>query len=393
MALLMNNIQHFQQVEPLLRTSPVAWDFLMPEPLGEQYKTMIDDARDYLAARNLKARCVTEVPTGHVYRIVLTPYIIEGPHPASTYRVRYLYGLAKEDYIFDTFNLYYDLILCFGPYDEEFLSAYTSTVQTGNLRYAFTAPRPRRTPEPPYKLLYLPTWRENCSLPYLRESLAALSGVFDISIRLHMASHYREPEIVEAAQGLGRILDVKVPLAEQLADADVVLSDSSGAICDAIAMDVPIVVFQPVPPDPFEGKPSIEQILIENDLVPCATTPAELPSVLLEAVKHDRHGESRRQLAAELLPLKGQSGLDAAWKALRTLLDGEPQLTGGALVRKRIWRRLTAAQGEAYRLRTLLESTLLDLASIGPEAEERLGKGRVTNVLNDTVRRLSEGLV
>lgn len=388
-ALLFNNVWQFHQIENLVKTSPVPWDFIAPDPYNEMYEVMINDAREYLAARNLKLWNINDVPEGHIYRAVLTPYIIEGPHPPSHYKVRYLYGLAKEDYNFDIFNLNYDLVLCFGPYDEEFISGYTKTVQTGNVRYAFTPPRPQREAKPPYKLLYLPTWRENCSVPYMVKVLEQLKESFDVSIRLHMASHYREPHVVEMVQGLGKILDIRQPLQEQLLEADVVLSDGSGAIFDTIAMDVPIVVFQPVPPEPFEGKPSLEQMILQAGMIPWAEDAADVPDLLLEAASQDPHGEARRQLAAELFPLRGEQGLEAAWNALLPLIQEEPMLSGDRLARQRAWRQLTSRNKQIRSLRNLIQSVTYDLAAVRYDGVDPEARAQIESTIQQVLLKLA----
>jgi len=314
-ACIIHNITLFETIEPFLEVCPVDYDLYIPTFSDEQWHKMALDTKEYLIKRGYNPLLIDTVPD-KTYEIVLmaTPYTLV---PKAKYYIRFLYGLAKETWNFDVWNINFDYILCYGPYDEEILSAYSKTVEIGPIKFSRLNKSEKGKKEKPYKLLYLPTYGEACSIEKIEDVLKELNQDFELTIRLHHGTTFLEPERVVLAGKLGKVSDHTIPLAELLNDADVVLSDGSGAIFDAIAANIPVVVFQPTPPELFEGKPSLEQEIILEQIVPNTNEAREIKKMLFMAIEDEDINNTRKKFMNQLFPIRGEECL----KRLNNLVE------------------------------------------------------------------------
>jgi hypothetical protein len=173
-------------------------------------------------------------------------FLVMGP---ETMHVRIMYGYAKDEWNYADWNGNYDLIFAYGPYAEERLKRHAPCISVGHPR----DPGPDRAPVHPGGkpagggrpvLLYCPTYGEMSSLPDMDRMLPALAERFEVVVKLHHASqadHY--PCLTRlAAESRIRLCDQSVDLFGLLPACDLVVSDHSGAIFDAMLMEKPIVL-------------------------------------------------------------------------------------------------------------------------------------------------------
>jgi len=168
-------------------------------------------------------------------------FLVMGPR---TMHVRIMYGYAKDDWNYGDWNRNYDLILAYGPYAEERLRHLAPCISVGHPR----TPAPgqgntkgsgrlqtnRRRPI----LLYCPTYGAQSSLPDVDRVLSGLAVRFDVAVKLHhlsQAEHY--PCLSRLArESRIRVYDQRTDLFDLLPDCDLVISDHSGAIFDAMLL-------------------------------------------------------------------------------------------------------------------------------------------------------------
>ncbi|WP_282198845.1 glycosyltransferase [Collibacillus ludicampi] len=375
-ALVIHNITLFEVMEPLLKSSPFKIDIFLPGFVDPQWGSMVKATEEHLIRKGYHPRILQRIPD-EVYKIVISSQLYP-IMPKSECNVRFLYGLAKETWNFDVWNVNYDLILCYGPYDESFLSGYALTQKIGPIRFAEFKQVDKNRRVGKRRLLYLPTYGSACSIEHLEKEFKNIHDQYDITIRLHHGTLFLEPERVKIANRIGKVADYDRSLAELLQETDVVLSDGSGAIFDAIANDIPVVVFQPVPPEPFEGKPSLEQQIIYDNLVPHTNNASEIKKLLDCALTDEDYINKRKQLADRLFPIKGSESITRAWEAIIRLLDGFQTNSGNSLVRQRLRKKFQDMSEQIQVLKTSVEQ------------KESAWKEQYTTMLSEFEKKIKE---
>jgi len=286
---ILHNLVLFDAVRPLLEQLRDRCLVVVPDAEAEGWRAMADDTVRYVGEAGFEVRKAF-LPANFSCDIELSPYPYRGWSGYATepnvcqakWRVRFLYGLAKEQWNFAIVNnLYYDYALTYGDYDSTVLAAYTTPVCVGSLR-AMPPKRVQRTGTA--VLLYMPTYGDLSSVERAADSLSALKAQYRLMIKAHHGTTYLEPERLALLRELAdEFHDHSTPVAAVLSRADIVLSDSSGAIFDSIAAGVPVAVFQPVVAEGIGGTISLEQQVVQNDLVPHTDDPARIAEIVNRA--------------------------------------------------------------------------------------------------------------
>lgn len=178
-------------------------------------------------------------------------------------RAHVMYTASKDSYTFGLWCRYFDLALTFGPYSHERMLLHANSRIVGNPRFdgwfrepaetGYASSIKSRLDSSKKTILYLPTYGDLSSLPAITAEMAELTRNYNLVVRPHhfflYFKHARE-EIEDfknkiGAQALQKILwaDDFVDSLELFALADVVVSDNSGAIFDAVLADKPLVIF------------------------------------------------------------------------------------------------------------------------------------------------------
>lgn len=179
--------------------------------------------------------------------------------------VRVLYGHAKDLWNFGPWSAHFDLVLSYGPYSQQFLSLYGNSTVVGNPKFddwfngtidqsAVKEIKKRLDPLKP-TLLYLPTYGMLSSLHLMATAINKISLNYNVILKLHHVTHLYEKEKTAPYRDNPRIIfqsdrDDILPL---LQIADVIISDNSGAIFDAILADKPVVLIDFLKKDFFES--------------------------------------------------------------------------------------------------------------------------------------------
>ncbi|NOV00276.1 glycosyltransferase [Paenibacillus planticolens] len=322
-AFIIHNLTLFEIIEPLLKISPVKYDIYIPKFTDALWNQMSVDTFQFIKSKGYRVLFLDDIPD-LVYKVIVSGsyYSDSSIMPKGFYNVRLLYSLAKESWNFDTWNVFYDLIFCYGAYDSSYLSAYTRTVQIGPIRFSDFTKKVNSGNKK--KVLYMPTYGDACSIEQLSPIIEKISGGgVEFYIRLHHGTYYLETARYELVKKIGNLVNLETPLKDLMANVDLVVSDGSGAIFDAIATSTPIVVYQPVAPEYFEGKPSLEQQIILENLVTVIHDPSELEQKIYDVLSDDTAIKKQELLRSKLFSVSGDEGINIFWKSIMPYLQSE----------------------------------------------------------------------
>lgn len=166
--------------------------------------------------------------------------------------VRIMYGYAKDDWNYGEWNRHYDLIFTYGKYASERLARYATCIESGHPRMvpdaieqAFALRRKKACGRP--TILYCPTYGVHSSLREFDGIVWQLTDVYDIVIKLHHLNDLENcPNLIEGSQSGNIVIhDERTDLIVLLPECDLVISDHSGAIFDAMLFEKKIVLIDP----------------------------------------------------------------------------------------------------------------------------------------------------
>ncbi|MFZ1627073.1 MAG: CDP-glycerol glycerophosphotransferase family protein [Candidatus Moraniibacteriota bacterium] len=266
------------------------------------------------------------------------------------------YGSGKELNSVRPSRGLYDLILSYGPRDHELFSFYTRSEIVGNPKFDdwFSGKIDTSVLEEVQSkldlskrtVLYLPTHSDLSSVEHLAAGLKSLTQQYNVVVKLHYFLVYEEPERVALLKGGGLITyEDAADILPLLKVADVVVSDNSSAIFDAILADRPVVVADFLSPGYLDGEHqerkqyrrgsagpvtfsgSIEQEIKRDGRVITFSDPADMRSRVAEALEDKEfYRQERRKLVAELFSYNdGKCGERAAKRILECIADSSPK--------------------------------------------------------------------
>lgn len=167
------------------------------------------------------------------------------------------YGLAKERHNYGEWRALADLNLMYGRYSADAVSHFGPAVAVGNLKfcgwdYRLTAAqkceakRKLGLDTDRASILYMPTYGALGSFEELVKPLADLSRRYSVMVKGHHNDEMSGPEWMQKARqyGLKHLFPGGHDQRKLLEAADVVVSDFSGAVFDAIYAKIPVVLYQ-----------------------------------------------------------------------------------------------------------------------------------------------------
>jgi Putative glycosyl/glycerophosphate transferases involved in teichoic acid biosynthesis TagF/TagB/EpsJ/RodC len=199
------------------------------------------------------ARVSMVLKTEKKYRCLITPYHISYLKNAASLHIRALYGLAKNQWNHARWNAHYHYILCYSRYTQASLNLGEKAVVIGNPRFddwhnkttPLDVPEELKLDKNKPTLLYAPTYGELSSLPHWAEKLGRLSHEYNIIAKLHHGTMYRESErgaLKLARRHLKKMTADSSASLALLRHADIVITDNSGFIFDAINADKKVIL-------------------------------------------------------------------------------------------------------------------------------------------------------
>lgn len=344
-----------------------------------------------------------------LFDVIVCQTVFPGLERIERSRVAMLqYGLAKEPYNYGAWRAMADLHLAYGSYSASRLGAHAPAVAVGqpamDRRYdPHYARRVRaewagRLDPSKATVAYVPTWGALSTSDAFATAVRALSDRYNVVLKLHHNTAMLERGQRRALREVSPyVVDGTVDLLDVLTIADVVLSDYSGAIFDAIHCDLPVVLLQTDSASRFGDRLDAESIeyRLREDLGRVVRDPAELGATVDAQLSKPKHPPAE---LVESLFERGPGASVRAANALRALAAGrgptptEAQRT--ARRRERDSRRTDAGAHRRWkpaelvrRLRRLGPSPATDStrgskvpASRGASFEER-ALGEVTRFL------------
>ncbi len=203
------------------------------------------------------------------YKLLIAPLYkgcIRRKYNIDKKKVRVLYGPGKDLVDYGIGNCYFDLILAYGEHSRRQLSIYTVAKNVGYPKYddwyngeidkESVAAVKKRLDSHKKTVLYAPTYGKFSSIDEFGDNIIDLAERFNLIVKFHHISLWDEKTRIKKFFDARNIIIFPdeqniMPL---LAHSDIVVSDNSGAIFEAVLVDKPVILL---------GKPENE---ILNDL-------------------------------------------------------------------------------------------------------------------------------
>ncbi|MCY7485298.1 glycosyltransferase [Paenibacillus alvei] len=323
-AFVIHNTVLYETIKPVLRELErlnIGYDLFIPEIYEDKWRDMAADTYEFLKSIHQKVELINDKPLKK-YTIAFYPYLPYYIEVDSVYTIRYQYGMAKPNWNFGAWSLRFDYILCNSTYDYSVLRTYAACEITGLMKFAnFQKIKSDRDNGKP-NLLYLPTYGAESSIEQVISELEQLRSEFNITIKLHHGTTYLEQDRVELIKGVfPEVLDHRDSLVDLIARTDVILSDGSGAIFDALYTDTPIVIFPQTETNSFEGLLSLEGEMVRKNVVPVVKEKKQLREKLVTALYDEAAITKREKFASDLFPVKGELTVQKIMNIIHDLLN------------------------------------------------------------------------
>lgn len=260
-------------------------------------------------------------------------------------KVNTTYGIGKELTMLRPTRSIYDVILAYGKRDQKYFELLTKTISVGNPRLddyyrgkfdislqeklsAYFDDTKKKT------ILYVPTHGDLGSFHEMFPVLKKLSKKYNIVFKPHYHTLTDERDLVEKYRQIEQLLviDDTWDTIETMALSDIVISDNSSSIFDAMQVDKPIIVcdflnkhFLDVThknillrgvkvTGALTFSDSFEQEIKNKDLVATIKRPNDLESLLENLEEVDKkYGKFRKEIAEKNFEYRdGTSGQRAA---------------------------------------------------------------------------------
>lgn len=260
-------------------------------PLYENDNTGFNDMfEDTITKLKEKYNVFNYVPD-YEYKILLEPYpSIDVKHK---YRMKYHYSLlsAKPSVVYLPDNyIVYDAILCTSEFDASYLSAYGKTHIIGNLK-DLNFKRKKHGGKP--NLLYLPTYGKGSSIDNFPNNLGELKDKYNVIVKIHHGTKFLKDEnyrIQKIKECCDELYDSDKPLYELMEVADIVLTDMSGSLYDALYLGIPVAIFaEDINVFKIGDFNTIQHQLVNEKIVPYTNDPSKIRNIITEAISKHQH--------------------------------------------------------------------------------------------------------
>jgi hypothetical protein len=234
------------------------------------------------------------------------------------------YGMAKEIYNHGLWRCLADINLMYGPYSHSAISGHAVSAPVGNLR--FDGFKPKQTGGA--GVLYMPTYGELSSLGSFVHVLRELNPKVAIKIKLHHASEFADLHLIPKLKEFPnvKVVDAYTDAAQEIAAADLVISDYSGAMFDAAYLGRSLVLYQP-PIEQTIKRTSEKSLEISrgSDFGHVITEPKLLADYLNSTIKEGY--QAPKQFDRDYYFSNRGNVADAAIVAVSKMLDGSIERT------------------------------------------------------------------
>ena len=240
------------------------------------------------------------------YKILLEAYPSKFFKFDFKYRIKYRYSAlsAKPEPVYrPEGNIEYDAILCYGPYEADIFKIYAETYIIGNMKYVDYA---KKEHDGKPNLLYLPTYGDISSIDCILGIMEELKTKYKVIVKMHHGTSFLKDE-QERVDLLKKVADewhdVNTPLDELLSIADVVLSDNSGAVFEAIYVNVPVAIYAKEINKKLGDFDTTQYLMVQEGIIPYTYTASKINEILELAISEE-YRKKQRETRAKLFSAK-----------------------------------------------------------------------------------------
>ncbi|ABB15698.1 CDP-glycerol--poly(glycerophosphate) glycerophosphotransferase [Carboxydothermus hydrogenoformans] len=327
---LMNTKFHYTLYEPIIKHLNKS-DYRII--LTEGYVRNVREARKFLTEKGIEFWQMIDKTEQNLIKenikVFLGPFFFPTVYrlKPEAHHFRMVYGLAKDGWNYAWWNIFFDLIFVYGDYDAEKLSFYAPVVKAGNPRFdrwfkgEVVEDKVLELAKGRPVILYLPTYGELSSWGYYQKALEDLSERYLVIAKLHHG--------LKVAEGNKIVIrDESADLLSLLKIADVVISDYSGAIFDAMLAGKKILLFNlPQIPEHLSSKESLENII--RGYCRQVNEPAEVRGVIEELLHNDAFLSQREAMKAKIFSNTAGNSGEIIAKTLYEAQNREKKLPHG----------------------------------------------------------------
>ena len=322
-AVVIQNLIQFYTIKEFIDSYKNATIHIFIPQWGEDesgFNEIFETTYNYL--KNKYPSSIYRGNNGLHYNILLEPYYIDSEIASisADYKIKYKYSAisakTNPSYTPD-FNSGYDAILCYSNYEKDLLSIYAKTYLVGKLNYCKFKKEKNREKT----VLYLPTYGAVSSLKNDLDAFRALKreGKYKVIIKLHHGTTHLASKSVNSAQikeVFDDILDEKTPIENILAKADVVVSDNSGSLFEAIYAGVPVCSISAIKTNNhYNGLYPLQDSLRKSHIIPYRKTVTNISSLIKETLSKETI-EKQMRFRREQFPLARDELLDSFTKVI-----------------------------------------------------------------------------
>lgn len=247
------------------------------------------------------------------------------------------YGYAKEPHNYGTWRALADLCLVYGSYPEKKLSNYAPSKAVGNPRLQLWYDEDfhliaknkyiHSIDDGLLTVLYMPTWGELSSIDEYIGAVLGLSERYNVLIKLHHNTDLLEDGRLEKIE-TDRIhfFGANDDALELLSISDIVISDYSGAIFDAIHCEKPVVLLDKNEDEILE-EAKIDTHSLEFNRRDELGYRVARPSDLIDGIKHieenyDYIVGEKKAIKSELYEYS-ENSVEKCIEAINSLISGD----------------------------------------------------------------------
>ena len=245
------------------------------------------------------------------------------------------YGYAKETHNFGVWRALGDLTLTFGDYSSKKISHITPTAVVGNPRYdVWHKDSFHKSAEKKYidildknksTILYMPTWGELSSVDIYFDAILELSSKYNVLIKLHHNTDILEKTRVDKGNESVHYFGATDDALDLLSISDIVITDYSGAIFDAIYCDKPVVLLD-LTSEKLNEIDKIDNYSLEvserDTLGYRVNTPHDISDVLIKIEDNPKDMLEKQSIIKKRLFKPGSHSIESTKEAISIFMEG-----------------------------------------------------------------------
>lgn len=294
---------------------------------NDGYNDMFNNVYDKLKGKNYN---IYREYKGKKYKIVLSPYNMDIYYDFKTdYNLKYKYAAvaAKPKITYNlNHNYIYDAILCCSTWENKILKVYAPTFNVGNLKFVHFKKIKKQNKK--QKILYLPTYGKYSSLKGAIEGFKRLKDKYIVITKMHHGTSYLKEEqedIKKLYNVFDKVYDENTELTKLLEDVDLVISDNSGSVFEAMYARVPVLIYSEDEDLSINGLIPLQQQLVEQGVILRTNDIGLLPDFISKTFSNDIV-KKQLKCSDDLFPIKNSDLIETFIKIIEIFINDDVDL-------------------------------------------------------------------